>query len=242
MRFDERCDVLEFDRDEGEEENPFSSTDEDDYGDPEQREELDTRHSQGRDIAVDGDGPEQRSFEAVQSVDGDQSITGIVDSMLQSASLAGLGLPSTPSHQPSLPVDMETEDGIPYGRTHHAERARRRASVSSPAISTPDFPFHDSEYVEHHSPFTPPRTAESSMDISSGIDIPLGRSTHVERAHQDHQMDEVEADINMMPPSPSPARKPARSEHSNRDSLIPRFELQPPRDQSSPKHSHSSGF
>ncbi|KAF8137699.1 hypothetical protein EV363DRAFT_1537055 [Boletus edulis] len=78
------------------------------------------------------------------------------------------------------------------------------------------------------------------MDISSSLDIPLGRSTHVERAHQEHQMDEVEADVNMTPSSPSPAKKPARSEHSNRDSLIPRFELQLPRDESSPKISHGT--
>ncbi|KAG9312057.1 hypothetical protein JVU11DRAFT_7338 [Chiua virens] len=41
-----------------------------------------------------------------------------------------------------------------------------------------------------------------------------------------------------MPPSPSPAKKPARSEHSNRDSLIPRFDLQPPNSESSPKPTH----
>ena len=242
VTFDERCDVMEFDRDEEEEEHPFLSSDEDDYGEPEQHDDIETHHLQGCDNTVDGDGAEQRSFESVQLVDADQSITGIVDSMIQSTSLPGLGLPSTPSRYPSLPADMETEDGVPYGRTHHAERARRRASISSPAMSAPGFPFHDSEHVAQDSPSTPPRTAESSMDISFGLDVPLGRSTHVERAHQDHQVEEVEADINMMPPSPSPAKKPARNEYSNRDSLIPRFELQPPRNESSPKNSHSSGF
>ncbi|KAF8430768.1 hypothetical protein L210DRAFT_986588 [Boletus edulis BED1] len=78
------------------------------------------------------------------------------------------------------------------------------------------------------------------MDIFSSLDIPLGRSTHVERARQEHQMDEVEADVNMTPSSPSPAKKLACSEHSNRDSLIPLFELQLPRDESSPKISHGT--
>jgi hypothetical protein len=239
VTFDERCDVLEFDRDEEEEEHPFFSSDEDDYGEPERHDDFETHHSQGRDNAVDGDAAEQRCPESAQLVDGDQSITGIVDSMMQSTSLQGLGLPSTPCRLPSLPADMETEDGIPYGRSHHAERARRRVSVSSPAMSAPGFPIHDPEHVVQDSPSTPPRTAESSMDISFGS---LGRSTHVERAHQDQQVEEVEADINMMPPSPSPTKILARTEHSNRDLLIPRFELQPPRNESSPKNSHLSAF
>ncbi|KAF8551975.1 hypothetical protein OG21DRAFT_1486564 [Imleria badia] len=238
VTFDERCDVLEFDRDDDDEDNPFFSSDEDDYGEPERHEEVAPPHSPGRDNFVDVDGAEQRSFETVQLGDADQSITGIVENMLQSSSLPGLGLPSTPSRHPSLPADIETEGGVPYGRNHHSERARRRASVSSPAMSAPDFPFHDSDYAVQDSPSTPPRTTESSMDISSGLDVPLGRSTHVERARQDHQVDEVEADVNMMPPSPSPAKKPARNEHSNRDFLVPRFELQPPRDESSPKNNH----
>lgn len=242
VTFDERCDVLEFDRDEEEEENPFFSSDEDDYGEPEQHDGLETHHAQSRDNVENIDGAEQRSFESVQLVDADRSITGIVDSMMQPSSLPGLGLPSTPTRNPSLPADMETEDGVPYGRSHHAERARRRASVSSPAMSVPDFSFHDSDHDVHDPSSTPPRTAESSMDISFGLDIPLGRSTRVERVHQDHQIDEVEVDVNMVPPSSSRGNKPAQSENSNRGSLIPRFELQPPRSESSPKNSLSSGF
>lgn len=242
VTFDERCDVLEFDRDEEEEENPFFSSDEDDYGEPEQHDELESYHAQGHDNAVIVEDVEYTSFGSVQLGDADQSITGIVDNMIQSTSLRGLGLPSTPSHHPSLPPDMETEDGVPYGRTHHAERARRRASISSSAMSSPAFPFSNSEHTVQDPPSTPPRTAESSIDISSGSGIPLGGSTHVERAHQDHQVDEVEADVNMMPPSPSPAKKLARSEHSNRDSLIPRFELLLPTEESSPKNGHGGGF
>ncbi|KIJ15469.1 hypothetical protein PAXINDRAFT_168965 [Paxillus involutus ATCC 200175] len=242
VTFDERCDVLEFDRDEDEDPNPFVSSDEDDYGEPDRRDGTESHRSQGQDNAASYDDPDQDSFESVQLGETDQSITGIVDAMMQSVSTSvpGLGLPSTPSRLPSLPADLETEDGVPYGRSHHAERTRRRASVSSPAMSIPGFPFHNSDGSEQGSPSTPPRTAESSMDISSVSEVPLGRLTHVERARQDHEPNEVEEDDNMMSPSPSPAKKPVRSEeHSNRDSLIPRFELQLPMDQSSPKGAHA---
>ncbi|KAF9228374.1 hypothetical protein BS17DRAFT_799695 [Gyrodon lividus] len=240
VTFDERCDVLEFDRDEDESVNPFVSSDEDDYGEPEQRDDMESYHSHGQDNAASRGDIDQDSFESIQLGDTDQSITGIVDAMMQSASASapGLGLPSTPSRHPSLPAGLQTADGVPNGRSHHAERARRRASVSSPAMSMPSFPFHNSE-GEQGSPSTPPRTAESSMNSSSGLDVPLGRSTYVEHARQDHEQGEVEEDVNMMPPSPSPAKKPVWGEHSNRDSLIPRFELQPPRNESSPKGAHA---
>ncbi|KAF9243107.1 hypothetical protein BU15DRAFT_72306 [Melanogaster broomeanus] len=240
VTFDERCDVLEFDRDEDEGENPLFSSDEDDYGEPDEHDDMESYHSQGQADAVSRDGADQDSFESIQLGDADQSITGIVDAMMQSASASvpGLGLPSTPSRHPSLPADFETEDGVPYGRSHHAERARRRVSVSSPATSIPGFPFHESEGSDEGSPSTPPRTAESSMDISSGFEIPLDRPPHLGRAHQDHELHQVDEDVNMIPPSPSPAKNPVRSEHSNRDSLIPRFELQLPKNESSPKGPH----
>ncbi|KAF8421727.1 hypothetical protein L210DRAFT_3672552 [Boletus edulis BED1] len=53
-----------------------------------------------------------------------------------------------------------------------------------------------------------PLPINHSMSLEPGtnlLDIPLGRSTHVERACQEHQMDEVEADVNM---TPSSAKKP----------------------------------
>ncbi|KAF8125579.1 hypothetical protein EV363DRAFT_1531476 [Boletus edulis] len=203
------------------------SSDEDDYGEPEHHEELETHHSQDRDDAVDNDGAEQCNSGTIQLVDAEQCNSGtiqLVDADQSSNGIVG---------------DMETEDGVLYGRSHYAERARRRANVSSPAMSAPGFPLHHSSQLVHDSPSTP-LTVDSSMDVSSGLDIPLERSTHVKRARQEHQVDEVEADVNMTPSSPSPAKKPARSEHSNRDSLIPRFELQLPRDESSPKIRHST--
>ena len=47
IMFDEHCDVLEFDRDDNNKENPFVSSDEDNYcdGQTEQHEELEPHHS-----------------------------------------------------------------------------------------------------------------------------------------------------------------------------------------------------
>ncbi|KAG9312058.1 hypothetical protein JVU11DRAFT_7339 [Chiua virens] len=126
VTFDERCDVLEFEREDAEE-DPFYSSDEDDYGQPELHHDFEAHPPQGHDSGVVGNDGEQCSFEGVHLGDADESITGIVDNMLQAASLKGLGLPSTPSHHSPLPSGMETEDGVPYGRSHHAG-ARTAAS------------------------------------------------------------------------------------------------------------------
>ncbi|KAH7883170.1 hypothetical protein F5I97DRAFT_188723 [Phlebopus sp. FC_14] len=247
VTFDERCDVLEFDREEEEEEEeeeecPFHS-DEDDYGEGHDDADSGNDDGQGPDnrANVHVEDVEQNSLESVQLDDGDQSISGIVDSMIQSASekLPGLGMPSTPSRHPSHPPDLETEGGVPYGRTHHAERARRRASMSSPAISFPGFPFHSPEQPEQDSVSTPPRPAKPTEDGSPGYEVPLGRSTHVERAREDHGPGELDEDVNMIPPSPSPAKRETRIEHAHRDSLIPRLDLPLPTNESSPTAMHS---
>ncbi|KAG6335020.1 hypothetical protein ID866_4065 [Astraeus odoratus] len=239
VTFDERCDVLEFDRDE-EEEDPFFSSDEDDYGDPEPADDEEggadpQDHSPSEKPQEDAN---HDSFESIQLGEGDQSITGIVNAMLQSASSGpGLGLPSTPSRNSSLPSDVETEDGVPYGRTHHAERARRRASVSSPAISAPGFPFHSPQSGQD-SPSTP-RSGEGSIALSEP-NLPHGYSLRTECTNDGHVRGQLDEDVNMIPPSPSPAKPATRSEHSCRDSLIPRLELPLPKSKDLPGGSESS--
>ncbi|KAL4071248.1 hypothetical protein V8B97DRAFT_436977 [Scleroderma yunnanense] len=235
VHFDERCDVLEFDRDE-EEENPFFSSDEDDYGEPDPGDEESpgdrTSNAQHQD-------ENQDSFESIQLGEGDQSITGMVDAMLSaSTTVPGLGLPSTPSRHISLPPDLETEDGIPYGRSHHADRARRRASVSSPATSIPGFPFHK-PHSDQSPPSTPPRSAESSAVLSES-DLPQGQSSHTEHIRDGNAQGQVEEDVNMMPPSPSPAKIVKGAENNRRDSLIPRFEIQLPKNENSSKVTQAS--
>ncbi|KAH7926937.1 hypothetical protein BV22DRAFT_1085889 [Leucogyrophana mollusca] len=203
VTFDERCDVLEFECEEGED-DPFFS--DDDYGTPEEPSP-----------------PQDDSFESIQLGDPDESITGIVDAMIQSASTNELNnRPSTPPRNPSLPSDLETEDGVPYGRTHHADRARRRASMSSPA---PVFPIFSPEQPQNdEAPSTPPRATTPTSAPSSAV--PLGRSTHLERVREEHRPDELDEDVRMMPPSPSPAKQTSRGENANRDSLIPKFNIE----------------
>ncbi|KAI6017530.1 hypothetical protein EDC04DRAFT_3144340 [Pisolithus marmoratus] len=189
VTFKEQCDVLEFDR---EEEDPFYSSDEDGYGEPDEVEQAQ-------------DDANQDSFESVQLEDG---ITGIVDAMLHSASrsVPGLGLPSTPSRHSSLPPDLETEGGVPYGRSHHAERARRRTNVTSPA---PGFLFQHPQ--SQSPPSTPPRSAETSAVLSESD----GRSSQTEHT-PDVQLEQ--------------------------DTLIPRFELELPKNENSPSTTAADPF
>ncbi|KAI6007642.1 hypothetical protein F5J12DRAFT_938381, partial [Pisolithus orientalis] len=81
VTFDERCDVLEFDREE-EEEDPFFSSDEDNYGEPGAGEEFEQDHHAQDNCHQPQDAANQDSFESIQLGDGDRSITGIVDAML----------------------------------------------------------------------------------------------------------------------------------------------------------------
>ncbi|KAI6046401.1 hypothetical protein EDC04DRAFT_3086435 [Pisolithus marmoratus] len=209
VTFKEQCDVLEFDR---EEEDPFYSSDEDGVGEPDEIEQAQ-------------DDANQDSFESVQLEDG---ITGIVDAMLHSASgsVPGLGLPSTPSRHSSLPPDLETEGGVPYGRSHHAERARRRTNVSSPA---PGFPFQNPQ--SQSPPSTPPRSTETSAMLPESD----GRSPQTPDV-------QLEQDVNMIPPSPSPMKNETKTDDSRKDSLIPRFELGLPESESSPSTTAADPF
>lgn len=223
VTFDERCDVLEFDR-YIDEENPFFSSDEDDYGEPEPGE--DGENLGHHRVDAPSQDSKQDSFESTQLGDGDQSITGIVDAMLSvSTAVPGLGLPSTSSRNSSR---LQSEEGVP---ANHAERARRRASVSSSALPT-GFPFRN-PHVDQDLPSTPPRSAESSAVLSES-DVPQGLSTCPEHTHDDHAQGQLDEDVNMMPSSPSPTRVMQKGESTRRDSLIPRLELQIPKSESSP--------
>lgn len=133
VTFDERCDVVEFDR-ESHEGSVFESDDEDGfYGHG--RSNSDIRNDDSLD-SYDSNADETVQVAKVHDVDEDMfdaqilndSINGLVDSMLQEAhSMSG---PSTPEGNHSFQSiaedgDMVTggaERGIPLGRTHHAER------------------------------------------------------------------------------------------------------------------------
>ena len=208
VTFDETCDVVEYDVDDDEiDDNAFDWVTDDD----------DEEHRP--------DGPRLQDTNPDESYDSshtaEDSITGLVDSMLQDA------VPHTPPREnKALPDDLETEDGIPYGRTHHAERAAsaRQDSLEEPSkeLPIPD-PRENFTTPPHSLPGTPVNS------VSPGSHMPLGRSTHSERqkAHKEEDAAGIEEDVQMLPPSPSPVKRTGILPivHPNRDNLVPRFDL-----------------
>ncbi|KAJ6593571.1 hypothetical protein B0H19DRAFT_1090989 [Mycena capillaripes] len=260
VTFDERCDVVEFDRDE---EDP-SDDSADDYGDDPQDED-DTPDDPF--FVPQQDAPPQldSSYESIDlsdasmlpntpmplelELDPDASITGLVDAMFAPA--AGTSTPPPPPQLGSAhtrtfevpppedddcdndhPTDLDTEDGVPFGRSHHAERA---AAFHEHAAHPPPVPPPHLAASASARPLplpgaatttdagTPPR-ARADNSISSP---PLGRTTHFERrraaAEESADYDEADdADIARLPGSPSPA--PAR--HAEFVEIgVPRFSL-----------------
>ncbi|KAJ7076864.1 hypothetical protein B0H15DRAFT_915636 [Mycena belliarum] len=226
VTFDERCDVVEFDRDE---EDGVASDTADEYGDPDS--DSDPFFAQPQQP------PEpDSSYESVDlsdtsllpdtpmplDLDPDTSITGLVDAMFAGTStppLHGSSHTHFYEHEPEgdtydHPTDLDTEDGVPFGRSHHVDRAAafhaaQHADHPSPVpqphlIATRPLPLPDMAVVN-----TPPRShATGNLHTP-----PLGRTTHLERrraAAEDDPAadDEVEADVAHLPGSPSPA--PAR--------------------------------
>ncbi|TCD62275.1 Bud site selection protein bud4 [Steccherinum ochraceum] len=214
VTFDERCDVMEFSAEEemeGEENQGDWTTDTDDEDDVLTHEHERQHTHEGND-----------SYDSSQT--GDDSITGLVDSMLQDTE------PLTPTHDQGFPDDLETEDGVPYGRSHHADRAvaihtmQRAELEEDPEDTLSPLTARSLVSTPTHSRDTPPLGP-----LSPGSQIPLGRSTHSERqrAHKEEERAEVDEDVQMLPPSPSPAKRTSVLPivHANRDSLIPKFDL-----------------
>ncbi|KAI0301574.1 hypothetical protein B0F90DRAFT_1925455 [Multifurca ochricompacta] len=190
VTFYETCDVVTFERDDSLEDELFSDDYDDDYGETEGHE-----------------APEEAN----------DSITGLVDSMIQDARDASN--PQTPPMDRSLPPHMDSENGVPYGRTHHADRvALSRQSHPTPPLEIPE----TLTSISKHSPSiinTPPQ------GHSMGSFMPLGRSTHSERARADRMPDDVEEDVRMLPPSPSPAKNKRYPFGDHSESLLPQFDL-----------------
>ncbi|KAJ7668522.1 hypothetical protein DFH06DRAFT_982882 [Mycena polygramma] len=265
VTFDERCDVVEFDR----EEDP-SDDSADDYGHDYGQDEDDTPDADDPFFVPpqqqDAQPPQpDSSYESVDlsdtsllpesslplDLDPDTSITGLVDAMFGPASGTSTPPPQlgsahtrtfeVPPHEHEhehsrdndQATDLDTEDGVPFGRSHHAERA---AAFHEHEAHPPPVPLPHLNGSGGGRPLplpagtrdgTPPRTRADSS-VSSP---PLGRTTHFERRraaaedHDDYDEDEDEvdaADIERMPGSPSPA--PAR--HTDLVEIgVPRFSL-----------------
>jgi hypothetical protein len=194
VTFDETCDVVTFERDDSlEDEELFSDDNEGDY--------VET---------VDYSEP-------VGSVEANDSLTGLVDSMIQDA--GGNPNPQTPSKDRSLPPEIDSENGVPYGRTHHVDRAAHsRHPHPIPPLDAP-------EILTSVARQSPSLTSTPPQGPSVGSAMPLGRSTHSERARAGRMPDDVEEDVKMLPPSPSPAKIEKHPFGDRSESLVPKFDL-----------------
>ncbi|KAJ3737602.1 hypothetical protein DFJ43DRAFT_9634 [Lentinula guzmanii] len=233
VTFHENCEVVEFSRDEDESGEVFESDEDDDYGNSD---EDDAGSSFDKPTDIHDEPSIHDVYEDIEfsdtlhgeqiELDPETSINGLVDEMF-----AGSRQTSTPPrHHPNeLPTDLETEDGVPIGRTHHAERLlkHRQEYESHPhmdfvphsVVHTPSFPIH----ATASSP--PPSTPTHKNHFSSP---PLGRSTHFERLQSARtEEEEINRDVKLLPESPSPV-KPSNKPHldeASMDGLVPKFEL-----------------
>ncbi|KAF9478826.1 hypothetical protein BDN70DRAFT_986033 [Pholiota conissans] len=277
VTFHERCDVLEFDREDTEEE-VFESADEeshvndDDGGSNQELHREDNPPSIPSQPINDNDEvmEDDPSYESIQLSDTginpsapsllsdpDASITGIVEEMFFSSNAANLftevsmtSNASTPPRHCDIPTDLETEDGVPFGRTHHVDRFLQHhqhhshnvqppphfsSLGSSPAHQTS--PHHTSPSVysqafhlpTHASPLGPPATPPRRSPAIRHSTPPLGRSTHFERirqAREEEEKEEDEADdVDRLPISPSPMKRKTSTTNLLNEGLIPRFDL-----------------
>ncbi|KAL1736345.1 hypothetical protein EV714DRAFT_198625 [Schizophyllum commune] len=243
VTFHNECDVVEFERDEYGDQ-VFSDDDEsgyetvsdhaDDHDDIQDDQRMDVDDAQYADDHLQPPHSEEAntSFDSVNlsetsnnsfngnssfNADGETSIADLMDDMLEEAQPDGLGRTSTPPRPAhDIPTDLDTEDGVPFGHSHHVQRAQE---------------FHHQEHEQPHpTPPSPPRfTAEVTFggppaasstppqtpDRSGAHSPPLGRSTHAERvqAAREEEKEEarIEEDVSMLPPSPSPAKAGRRS-------------------------------
>jgi hypothetical protein len=119
----------------------------------------------------------------------------------------------------SLPPEIDSEDGVLYDRTHHADRAAH--SRHPHPIPPPDAP----EILTSVARQSPPLTSTPPQGPSVGSVMPLGWSTHPERARAGRMPDDVEEDVKMLPPSPSPAKNEKHPFGDRSESLVPKFDL-----------------
>ncbi|KAJ7129014.1 hypothetical protein C8R43DRAFT_1026865 [Mycena crocata] len=297
VTFDERCDVVEFDRDE--EDGPFDDSG-DEYGEPEghEEDEEDDDPFSAPDHQQEGQHhqqPEESSYESIDlsdaatvgdgshlpdtpmpmlDLDPDTSITGLVDAMFFAPNAGQSTPPPTPGPKPGSAhtrtfefpsdsdhpsddqyahehsqdhaTDLDTEDGVPFGRSHHAARAAAFHANQHAQHANPPPPMRlaspERDAATHSRPLplpnmgmgTPPHRS-SPMPRPNSASIlpspPLGRTTHLERrrdreAAVPEDDEEEEQDVARLPGSPSPA--PARHRGGGADYVeigVPRFEL-----------------
>ncbi|PPQ98778.1 hypothetical protein CVT24_003336 [Panaeolus cyanescens] len=269
VTFHERCDVLEFDRDESMEYDENAVEDDED--------DANTSHESNDDIFFpspqniihdnhDHDMQDETSYESIQLSDTglnpigpsllsdpDASITGIVEQMFFASNAPSLAdtsaasYPDTPPRHNDLPTDLETEDGVPFGRSHHVERfLQHQEQHHSPRAESPHFspkqsptqvpstPHSPSSYPfnlglpTRASPLGPPATPPRRSPAIRHSTPPLGRSTHLDRAKRAHEdmAEECDEVIERLPASPTSMKHSALTISPVQDSLTPACGLQ----------------
>ncbi|KAH9917565.1 uncharacterized protein B0H18DRAFT_1123545 [Fomitopsis serialis] len=205
VTFDEHCDVLEFHVEEHEIGEDVISTDEESGDDEEGVLQPIEPH-----LLPDAPSPTNESFDSSHAAN--DSITGLVETLLQDTDD-----PHTPPRrESSLPPDTDTEDGIPFGRTHHSER------LNAAHQSDPIHDAYPGPEPLGMSTSTPPRSRSTSPIIDVG-----SPSRSFSGTPERPSASELDEDVRMLPPSPSPAKRPSKAfgvpgEHV----LVPRFSLE----------------
>jgi len=176
VTFLERCDVLEFDREDDTEEEMFEDAGDEDPDDSShdmqmgsdpfinssrsnnESHELMEEDASYESIQLSDEGFNQSPSVPSLLCDPDASITGIVDEMFFSSNAANLlsdismasNNTNTPPRHNDIPTDFETEGGIPFGRSHHVDRflQHQHSPHQSPP---PHFSPHGSSPVQHNS-------------------------------------------------------------------------------------------
>ncbi|KAJ7072601.1 hypothetical protein C8F01DRAFT_1104511 [Mycena amicta] len=121
-------------------------------------------------------------------LDPDASITGIVDAITPPP--PQLGSAHTRTYEYDHPTDLDTEEGVPFGRSHHADRAAAFHTHQGHPPPIPQLQLSGSRPL----PLTPPRPS----DIYSSPPL----------ATEDQTPDEeVARDVARLPGSPSPAHE-----------------------------------
>ncbi|KAK0461050.1 uncharacterized protein EV420DRAFT_1668224 [Desarmillaria tabescens] len=195
VTFDERCDVVEFDC---EEEDISDDALESDYSDHEGFEEdydgvgdADP-FFHGPNSSGEADDQPDDPYESIEisdsgqklELDPDTSITGLVDAMFGSRQTS-----TPPRHGADIPTDLDTEDGVPFGRSHHVERAARHHLEATPPRA---IPFNS----------LPPVRSASASPATPSQRTPATPPIHDSFTRSDGGNE----DIQMLPESPSPTK------------------------------------
>ncbi|KAF5351942.1 hypothetical protein D9756_007598 [Leucocoprinus leucothites] len=240
VTFDERCDVVEFDCETSDEEFWEGSDDGEPYGEPDQDAEEEDPFFRGEqmddepprselpaqlapDVSMQDESYDSahlsdnsRSTPTRTLLDPEASITGLVEEIFFSsnAELAGVeALEFSTSHVSDIPTDLETEDGVPFERTHNTEHLSYDLQHESaqdsplPRCFSPRASPHSSTSVRQSPQIEKPNTMHRFGSPSPNLGLPLDFSTTPSRVSP------------MLAQSTPPISRPPYNEHEETQEL-----------------------